>query len=200
MSRAAFYKEFRAAYGQSFGKVLRLSKTQVEGIETLLDNAPEDFPLDWLAECLATPWLETGKKMQPIHELGGKAYFTKKYDINGSNPAKARELGNVYPGDGNLFHGRGYVQLTGRANYAKATAKLGFGLVANPDLALNPRIAAKILFQGMSEGWFTGRKLSNYYAEGLCEPKLARQIINGMDRADEHAKDFRVFQKAVRML
>jgi putative chitinase len=35
------------------------------------------------------------------------------YDIEGDRPWKALELGNTHPGDGVLFHGRGYVQLTG---------------------------------------------------------------------------------------
>src|SRR3546814_6075636 len=62
------------------------------------------------------------------------------YDIRGDRPAKARELGNLTPGDGAKYAGRGYVQLTGKSNYVKATAKLremGFtvDLVAEPDRA-----------------------------------------------------------------
>lgn len=55
-----------------------------------------------------------------------------------------RNLGNSEPGDGWNFHGRGYVQLTGRANYAKAGEALGLDLVNNPDLAADRGNAAKI--------------------------------------------------------
>ena len=47
-----------------------------------------------------------------------------------------------------MFRGRGYIGLTGRANYKEAGAKLGLPLEKNPDLVEKPEIAAKtaILF------------------------------------------------------
>jgi predicted chitinase len=60
-----------------------------------------------------------------------------------------KNLGNKDPGDGYKFRGRGFVQLTGRANYADLSKKL-FGddrLVKNPDLANDPKIAAKIALE-----------------------------------------------------
>lgn len=85
--------------------------------------------------------------MQPIREYGrgrGRAYG-----------ARDRQTGHAY-------FGRGYVQLTWKANYALAGGKLGLDLVANPDLALDPGAAARILFLGMAEGWFTGKRLADY--------------------------------------
>lgn len=57
------------------------------------------------------------------------------------------KLGNTQPGDGALFKGRGFVQLTGRSNYAKYSQELGLGdrLVQSPDLANDPQIAAELL-------------------------------------------------------
>lgn len=52
--------------------------------------------------------------------------------------------GNSQQGDGYRYRGRGYVQLTGRGNYAAASKALGIDLVANPDLAAQPDIAARI--------------------------------------------------------
>jgi putative chitinase len=75
-------------------------------------------------------------------EFGDKNYF-KKYDIK-FNPAKAKELGNLRPGDGELYKGRGYIQLTGKYNYEKAGKALGIDLVKKPALAEKPEIAAKI--------------------------------------------------------
>ncbi|MDB5100965.1 MAG: class chitinase [Cyanobacteria bacterium RYN_339] len=70
----------------------------------------------------------------PIKEFAsGEAYEGRK------------DLGNTQPGDGVKYKGRGYIQLTGRANYAAYGAKLGIDLVNNPDLALRPDIAAKIV-------------------------------------------------------
>ena len=55
------------------------------------------------------------------------------------------DLGNTQPGDGPRYKGRGYLQLTGRANYATYGSRLGLDLVGNPDLALDPHIAALVL-------------------------------------------------------
>lgn len=75
-------------------------------------------------------------------EFGDKNYF-KKYDIK-HNPAKAKVLGNVKPGDGERYKGRGYIQLTGRENYRNAGKALGLPLEQKPELAERPEIAAKI--------------------------------------------------------
>ena len=50
-------------------------------------------------------------------------------------------LGNTQSGDGARFKGRGGIQLTGRANYAAASERLGVDLVNNPELAKDPRYA-----------------------------------------------------------
>ena len=47
-------------------------------------------------------------------------------------------------GEGYAFRGRGFTQLTGKANYAEAGKDLGLDLVNNPDLASDPANAAKI--------------------------------------------------------
>lgn len=75
-------------------------------------------------------------------EFGDKNYF-KKYDIK-YNPEKAKALGNLRPGDGELYKGRGFIQLTGKYNYEKASKALGIDLVKKPALAEKPEIAAKI--------------------------------------------------------
>ena len=70
-------------------------------------------------------------------ELGGPSYFAK-YDGR-------KDLGNTQPGDGARFAGRGLIQVTGRANYLKASQAL-FGddrLLRKPDLLEVPDWAAK---------------------------------------------------------
>ncbi len=183
-----------------------LTPAQVSGMEAILDACPVDTPLEHLAYDLGTCPIETGWTMQPIKEKGGAAYFAKMYDIRGSRPEKARELGNVNPGDGIAFCGRGYVQLTGRANYRKATQRLrALGLIGadqdletNPDLAMHPDVAAAVLFIGTREGWFTGKKLSDYLGAGKADWKGARRIINGQDRADEIALHAQAFATALK--
>jgi hypothetical protein len=54
------------------------------------------------------------------------------------------DLGNVNPGDGPRYKGRGFIQLTGRANYRAYGERLGIDLEGSPDLALNPDVAAVV--------------------------------------------------------
>lgn len=52
--------------------------------------------------------------------------------------------GNSESGEGNKYRGRGFIQLTGKANYAKMGKAIGVDLVKDPDKASDPEIAAKI--------------------------------------------------------
>ena len=81
------------------------------------------------------------------------------------------------------YYGRGYVQLTWKANYEKFAKYLGVDLVGNPDLALNPKYAAQIIAYGMKNGSFTGKKLSDYISGSKQDFENARRIINGTDKA-----------------
>ena len=60
-----------------------------------------------------------------------------------ANTVYADRLGNgsAASGDGFRYRGRGYIHLTGRANYAAATRALGVDFVSQPDLAEEPRAA-----------------------------------------------------------
>ena len=64
--------------------------------------------------------------------------------IYGYNTSKGRGLGNTQPGDGAKYIGRGYIQLTGRSNYAKYGQMTGHDLINNPELLLSPTIAAEV--------------------------------------------------------
>lgn len=175
----------------------KISAAEYEGCDKIIRAcAVANWPISYVAYALATAYHETAHTMEPVKEYGGTAYYTRMYDIKGNRPAKARELGNLAPGDGAKYAGRGFVQLTGKTNYAKATTKLkalGYDvdLVAQPDRAMEPEIAAAIMVYGMAEGWFTGRKLpDDLPARGLAGLRqfvLSRDIINGTDKDDEIA-------------
>lgn len=178
-----FYNSIR----ENFGK---LNQAQVDGINALL-AATETMMLEHRAYVLATAWHETASTMQPIYERGAIYHFDK-YEPR--TPIGQR-LGNKKKGDGYRYRGRGYVQLTGRRNYAFAGQKLSIPLEAEPDFALEPDIAAQIAVAGMSEGWFTGRRLDRYITKAKCDYRNARRIINGIDKADHiawYAKKFQI--------
>lgn len=176
-----------------------LSGKQVEGMNAILDywekhHARKDDR--WLAYLLGTAYHETDKKMQPIREYGGTAYFDKRYGPPpvGKNPGLARMLGNTQQGDGSRFCGRGFVQLTGRRNYTDWDRRLGnVGLIRNPELCQGLDAATRILVEGSILGTFTGKKLEHYFNATTADWRGARRIINGLDKADliaGHAKQF----------
>jgi putative chitinase len=164
-----------------------LKQGQVSGIEGILNewengNAKRDDR--WLAYMLATVHHETDRTFKPIREYGNNAYFTKMYDITGNRPATAAKNGNTKPGDGPLYCGRGFVQLTWKNNYRAMSNVCGVDLVKDPDRAMELPIATKILFHGMTRGTFTGRKLSDYFSPTKDNWVDARRIINGIDKAN----------------
>lgn len=166
----------------------RVNAAQREGLHALLNywearHARKDDR--WLAYALATVHHEVDKKFVPIKEYGGDRYFHRMYDIEGERPHVARRLGNLQPGDGIVFHGRGFVQMTGRTNYTYWQKRLNVDLTSDREAAdnvLDLEIATQILFEGMIGGTFTGRKLSDYFAPDREEWENARKIINGNDK------------------
>jgi hypothetical protein len=165
----------------------KLSASQVKGLAAILDEWEKNYAAKddrWLAYALATTHHETARTMLPIREFGGNAYFFKMYDKSGARPKVAKELGNTEAGDGVRFHGRGYVQLTGRRNYKRMGDVVGADLVGDPDNAMDPTIAIRILFEGMARGFFTGKKLPDYFNKQSENWIEARRIINRLDKAE----------------
>lgn len=75
----------------------------------------------------------------------------------GRDSAVGQTLGNIHPGDGYLFRGRGLLQLTGRANYARYGKLTGHPeLVTNPELANDPHLAAAIAVAYMHDRYHGG--------------------------------------------
>jgi hypothetical protein len=189
----AFFNGYREAYG-------RLSQSTVAGLELLgghMTNDPELTNVQWAAYMLATVKHECANKFLPITEYGKKDYFNK-YEPGTSI---GRNLGNTQPGDGWLFRGRGYVQITGRANYERMTRVLampGVDLVEDPEQALRPEVAYAIMSIGMRKGLFTGKKLSDYIDANGCDYRNARRIINRLDKADLIKGYAETFEKVIR--
>lgn len=179
-----------------------LDSDEVSGCEAVL-KAMHGLSRSWCAYALATAYHETAHTMQPIKEHGGPRYYFRMYDIAGERPHVAKDLGNDIPGDGAVYAGRGYVQLTGKRNYRLASEKTGYPLVGNPDLAMRPDIAALIMREGMVGGWFTTKKLAHFLpaAEADATDRQffdARRIINGRDKATLIAGYAIKFQGALR--
>lgn len=133
-----------------------------------------------LAYVLATAYHETAHTMKPVREYGGETYLRKK---------------SYYP-----YVGMGFVQLTWKRNYQKASKELGVDFVKHPRKLLEPEYSAHILVIGSKDGWFTGKKLSDYMTISKSDYKNARRIINGLDKADVIARIARDYEASLKAI
>lgn len=109
---------------------------------------------------MATINVETARTFRAIAEYASGVAYEGRVD-----------LGNVNVGDGVKYKGRGFIQLTGRANYNHYGQVLGIDLVNHPELALQTDVAAKIFAQYFkdracnvacdNQDWVQARKLVN---------------------------------------
>ena len=174
-----------------------LNQSQVEGLEFILDyfNGQTDITdIRQFAYILGTIHHETGATMQPIEEWGkgkGKLYGTN-----------VKMNKRPYYDTKKIFYGRGYVQLTWYENYLVMTklAKLeghNWDFINNPELMLQHEPSIWVCFKGMSQGLFTGKKLSDYIFGKEPDFINARRIINGLDCSEKIAKLCTIYYKAL---
>ena len=116
-----------------------------------------------LAQFLAQASVES-MNFKTLREIGGPSYFAK-YDGR-------KDIGNSEPGDGYKYKGRGYLQITGRANYEKYGKIVNADLVNNPVLAESPDIGAKI-----SVAYWNSRVKRR--VKDFNDTERVTQIING---------------------
>lgn len=128
-----------------------------------------------------TPARQAAFLAQIGHESGGLRYTTELW---GPTPAQIRyegrtDLGNVQPGDGSRFRGHGLIQVTGRANHARATYRLRqrFGSEV-PDFEINPEALAEPRWTVLSACDFWDDKNLNVLADAGDFLKITR-VING---------------------
>lgn len=167
MDLPAFYAGVRPLFGGE------LTQQQVDAINAILAAWDKygDGDIRHLAYTLATAKHET-------------ADFKYMREIWGPTPAQLRyegrkDLGNTVKGDGKRFMGRGFVQVTGRRNYADWSKRLGLDLLSKPSLAEGLDVASRIIVEGMLKGTFTGKKLADFPNDFV----ESRRVVNGTDRA-----------------
>lgn len=127
-----------------------------------------------------------------MKEIGGSLDF-RKYDPKYA-PKKAKALGNKQVGDGAKFKGRGYIQLTGRDNYTRASQQI-FGddrLVKNPELVEKPEVAAKVAV------WYWNSRVASKVDNFKNTADVTKTINPGMKHLDQRKEKQQSFQVAMR--
>ena len=121
---------------------------------------------------------------QATHESGNFRYVR---EIWGPTAAQARyegrrDLGNVHPGDGKRYMGRGIFQITGRANYRTIGNALGLDLEESPALAETPDVAVQT-----AAYYWQSRGLSAL-ADAAKEDTITRKINGGENGINDRRK------------
>ena len=202
-----FFKVARGLFPRN-----RLTQGQVDGMNAIVEYAKEwGYSRADTAYILATAFHETAGWMQPIRE-GARRYGPRYTDAAAKRAVAQIHAKGIIRTNYALptgpykqsYYGRGFVQITWYDNYKKFEDLLGLPLTEKPDLALKESVALDILFLGMRDGLFTGKKLSDY--DLPRQFKQARPIVNGdsakrwggPDRIDDRmAGHATVFYKAL---
>lgn len=116
-------------------------------------------------------------------EMGNRNYF-QRYEGR-------RDLGNVRPGDGYKYRGRGFLQVTGRANYNEMSRELGVDFVNNPDLLSTPRYAALSAMVWFRKRW---NRLEGRWGDTRAVTRVVNGGYNGLaERASKFAQFSRMY-------
>ncbi|MBM3404781.1 MAG: peptidoglycan-binding protein [Bacteroidetes bacterium] len=141
-------------------------------LQALEEYGITDKPMVLMA--LASIRAET-EGFEPISE-GKSKYNTSPGGHSFDLYDNRSDLGNQGVPDGEKFKGRGFIQLTGRANYQKHGKAIGLGnkLITNPELANDPKTAARLLTSFL-------KNKERAIKEALLENdlRLARRLVNG---------------------
>lgn len=127
------------------------------------------------------------------HESGQLRYVR---EIWGPNATQLRyegraDLGNTVAGDGSKYRGRGLIQTTGRANYAKCGKALGLDLINHPELLEQPQWAAE------SAAWFWEANGLNELADRDQFNTITRRINGGLNGLADRIE---IWERAKRVL
>ena len=93
------------------------------------------------AAALFPKYFKDVSEARQVLSQGEEAFFNRVYGGRMGNAAN----------EGFKYRGRGYIQLTGKDNYARYGKLIGEDLVANPDRANDPDVALKIAIAYMKD-------------------------------------------------
>ena len=118
---------------------------------------------------ISTPGRQLCFLAQISHESGG-LFYTEEL-ASGQAYEGRKDLGNINPGDGVKFKGRGLIQITGRNNYQLLSTALQADFINNPTLLGGKNIHLcspdQLKYAALSAGWFWNRTNLNTIADKI---------------------------------
>lgn len=147
-----------------------------------INRAMEEFEIN-------NPARKAAFLAQLAHESGELRYMEEI--ASGAAYEGRKDLGNTQPGDGKRYKGRGPVQLTGRANYAKYGPLLGLDLVSHPEIAATKEVGFRIA------GLFWMAHDCNKLADAGAFKAITKKINGGLTGYDDRC---RYYERAKKIL
>ena len=158
---------------------LRITPAQLRACLPRLPGDQHALASAALMEIMGTPLRAAHFFAQVAHESGDGRYAEEIAD--GDAYEGRADLGNTRRGDGRRFKGRGLIQLTGRANYARAGAYLGLPLEDVPERAATPEVAWAVA------AWYWLDRSVNLPADEDDLEGVTRKINGGLNGLKDRA-------------
>lgn len=138
---------------------------------------------------IKTPRRQAAFLAQLAHESGSLRYVEEI--ASGDAYEGRQDLGNIQPGDGKRFKGRGLIQITGRANYKEVSEELKYDFVTNPEALEKPGAAS------FSAAWFWFSRHLNRLADIDAFEKITRKINGGINGLADRLEHYERAKKAL---
>ena len=137
---------------------------------------------------ITTPLRAVHYLAQVFHE-SFKLYYTEEI-ASGANYEGRKDLGNTQKGDGVRFKGRGYIQITGRANY-QAYANSGYCV---GDLMRHPEWLAQSPGNQKASMWFWETHGLNELADKDNVEAVTKRVNGGYNGLSQRKYYYRRFK------
>ena len=156
----------------------KASESKINEYHNLLSGVFLKYGID-------TPLRKAHFLSQVLHESGNFRY--NEEIASGKAYEGRKDLGNLFKGDGVKFKGRGWIQLTGRANYQQYGKYLGIDLISRPELVATT-------YRADAAGYFWNRMKLNQLADLGTDldtiKKITRKINGGLNGIQDRIDKF----------
>ncbi len=171
-----------------------ITKDQLKAIMPRLPAEKADLYFPHLSAAMLereinTPLREAAFLAQLAHESMELRYMEEI--ASGEAYEGRKDLGNVNPGDGKRYKGRGPIQLTGRTNYKKYGDLLGLDLISNPEQTATPEVGFRIA------GLFWQLKKLNALADAEDFMEITRRINGGYNGLEDRKRYYEIAKRVL---